>query len=799
MCINYRIQRTSIGGALIALCLFVIVFSGCGDLAPPSDLTPPNAGVIMANLESGVGQLAFDVVNVNAEAVRVLVVVAFAIDERDEPNSAVDGIVCTVSNERFDFDTGFVLPPSGAADARVRVVVSNLLPRAYSVTLITQDMAGNAHPSPEERTAAPLSVADTRADVAVSISGVDVRGLEVEGQFQLVTTIRNVGRLVFGRSALTYYALQNDGIASEQDEDVGMREVRAIPTNESDEYSMTLTAPATPGIYYYSACVARVDGATGTRDHCSLPLAIYVEAPSPDLSLTSLVVSPLTANAGDDIILHAVVTNNSLAPSSEYAIVYYSSVTPTPPSSVSDYRVLQRASFDALSAKGSSYYSYIYDTGHIPYHSDAQSVHFLACIFTDVDRDPENNCTDPVVSVSVITTPVFDLGIREVSSSPSTVSAEVPFAFSAIVENVGTLTSPSSDIRIRYYRSLDRDITTSDTEVGVDTVAAIEGGGTENHTISLTSPATPGGYYYGACVDVGPGAEEFNTTNNCSDAYAVTVIPITPPDLIVSASISTATVRRARQFTIRATIENTGGSDAPPTTVLYVLSADASITLDDEVIMTGHNPTRARAYIGAVGAGGHVDRYPLTLRAGEIGTYYYGVCVTPVETETMRDNNCSAGLPLTVADARLEINVRASLLGIEYDDVITVQNKNEGQAEIENEIVFSVTIHNTGTAPTEDFSVFHSIGTTSAGVSLSDEEKSVLSHQENIATPIAPGAVHEYTFARTIPAFRTIIRLFPLPSRLIRLGYSPGVYTYQSIVGPYHLYDSMTIKISEGR
>ena len=91
---------------------------------------------------------------------------------------------------------------------------------------------------------------------------------------------------------------------------------------------------------------------------------------------------------------------------------------------------------------------------------------------------------------------------------------------SAGVRNDGDVSSAATTLR--YYRSTDATITTSDTEEGTDAVgvlsaeAAISGLG-----INLNAPSTPGTYYYGACVDAVTG--ESDTTNNCSGSIAVEV------------------------------------------------------------------------------------------------------------------------------------------------------------------------------------------------------------------------------------------------------------------------------------
>ena len=93
------------------------------------------------------------------------------------------------------------------------------------------------------------------------------------------------------------------------------------------------------------------------------------------------------------------------------------------------------------------------------------------------------------------------------------------FTFSAMVRNVGD--GDAAATTLRYYRSTDATITTSDTEEGTDAVEALGAGATSNEDIALTLPSSVGTYYYGACVEVVAG--ELDTTNNCSGSVAITV------------------------------------------------------------------------------------------------------------------------------------------------------------------------------------------------------------------------------------------------------------------------------------
>ena len=90
------------------------------------------------------------------------------------------------------------------------------------------------------------------------------------------------------------------------------------------------------------------------------------------------------------------------------------------------------------------------------------------------------------------------------------------------VTNQGTAASPET--RIRFFRSPNSFISTSDLLLGSLHVPSIAPGDTE-HGISVfrtNAPETLGTYYYGACVDV-PDGGETDENNNCSDGRPITV------------------------------------------------------------------------------------------------------------------------------------------------------------------------------------------------------------------------------------------------------------------------------------
>ena len=103
-----------------------------------------------------------------------------------------------------------------------------------------------------------------------------------------------------------------------------------------------------------------------------------------------------------------------------------------------------------------------------------------------------------------------DLVVGSASVFDSSPATGASFTLSATVTNAGD--GASAATTMRYYRSSDATITTSDTQVATHAVGALAAGATSDESGGLTAPSTAGTYYYGACVDAVAG--ESDTTNN---------------------------------------------------------------------------------------------------------------------------------------------------------------------------------------------------------------------------------------------------------------------------------------------
>ena len=446
-------------------------------------------------------------------------------------------------------------------------------------------------------------------------------------------TVRNQGDGSSAATTLRYYR-SADATISGTDTQVGTDAVGALAASATSAESIDLTAPPSAGTYYFGACVDDVTGESDTSNNCSSAVTIAVGVPpAPDLVVGLPSVSNSSPVTGASFTLSATVRNQGSGPSPSTTLRYYRSTDAT--ISGTDTQVGTDA-VGALSASGTSDESI-----GLTAPASAGTYYYGACVIVVTDEsDTSNNCSE-AVTVTVGGRP--DLVVESPSVSDSSPIAGASFTLSATVRNQGDGSSAATTLR--YYRSTDATITTSDTQVGTDAVGALSASGTSAESIDLTASATAGTYYYGACVDAVTG--ESSTTNNCSGSVQVTVSEPPPqmsPDLTVgSPSVDDSSPETGGSFTLSATVTNSGDAQAAATTLRYYRSTDATITTSDTQVGTDA--------VGALSASGtSAESMDLTASA-TAGTYYYGACVDTVTGESSTTNNCSGSVQVTVSEA----------------------------------------------------------------------------------------------------------------------------------------------------
>ena len=283
--------------------------------------------------------------------------------------------------------------------------------------------------------------------------------------FTLSATVRNQGT---GQSAATTtlrFYRSTDATITTRDTQVGADAVGALAAPGTSAESISLTAPASAGAYYYGACVDAVSGESDTENNCSAAVAVTVGAP--DLVVNAPAVSNSTPTAGASFRLSATVRNQGTGQSAATTLRYYLSADAT--ITTRDTEVGTDA-VGVLAAPGTSAESFSLDAP-----SDAGIFYYGACVdAVSGESDTENNCSAAVT----VTVGVPDLVVDAPSVSTSRPTAGASFTLSATVRNQGTGQSAAATT-LRYYRSTDATITTRDTEVGTDAVGVLAAPGTQ--------------------------------------------------------------------------------------------------------------------------------------------------------------------------------------------------------------------------------------------------------------------------------------------------------------------------------
>ena len=503
-------------------------------------------------------------------------------------------------------------------------------------------------------TAVAITVQDTaaahqgRPDLMVASPYVSHSSPPVGARFTVSASVRNGGRGPSATTTLRYYR-SSDGTITTSDTEVGTAEVAELAASGSTTESVELTAPATPGTYYYGACVDSVSDETDTNNNCSTSVQVTVQQTvtepqgDPDLTVTSATVSDSGPPVGAKFTLSATVRNGGAGGAETTTLRYYRSADATITSADTE---VGTDTITGLAASGSAGQSV-----ELTAPSTPGTYYYGACVDAVTDEsDTTNNCSGSV-KVAILQP---DLVVGAPSVSTRDPEAGERFTLSVTVENNGE--GEWDTATLRYYYSTDTAITTSDTEVDTGTVVNffnplfIIGG-----SVVLTAPSTPGTYYYGACVDAV--TDESDTTNNCSASVQVTV-PQPKPDLVVgSPSVNESSPAGGAPFALSATVENHGEGSASTTTLHYYQSAYATISTSDTKV--------GEDAIGGLAASG-TSSQSVDLTAPGPGTYYYGACVDAVTDESDTTNNCSTSVVVTVPGAEQQ---RASRIEISPDSL----------------------------------------------------------------------------------------------------------------------------------
>ena len=473
----------------------------------------------------------------------------------------------------------------------------------------------------------------TSPDLEVQTPSVNDDSLETGEQFTLSATVRNSGDGASATTTLRYYR-SADSTISTSDTQEGTDPVGVLDASGTEAESIDLNAPSIAGTYYYGACVDSVSGESDTTNNCSSSRTVTVSAPpqtSPDL-VVSVSISDTELESGEKFAVTSWVTNSGVATSSATVLRVYRSTDSSISGSDTVTAVGNVPSLGPSQTQG-------FDARNQIAPSVAGDYYYGACVESvSGESDTTNNCSSgEQVTVSAPPETSPDLVVESPNVNDSSLGTSDSFTLSATVRNDGD--GDSVVTTLRYYRSSDSTISTSDTQVGSDTVGILNPSDTEDESISLTSPSSSGTYYYGACVVSVSG--ESDTTNNCSDSVAAVVQSIGNYDYVVASfSVRDTVVGPGESVRLIATARNDGTGRSLSTALHYYLSTDSTITTGDTRVSSDQIPELNS---------GQTSRQSDSVSAPTAtGTYYYGACFSAHPEELNTQNNCSSGVQVTV-------------------------------------------------------------------------------------------------------------------------------------------------------
>ena len=207
-----------------------------------------------------------------------------------------------------------------------------------------------------------------------------------------------------------------------------------------------------------------------------------------------------------------------------------------------------------------------------------------------------------------------DLIVASPSVSDTILAPGKLFTLSATVRNTGTGSSASTTLR--YYLSPDATISTSDIEVGTDSVSGLSASGTSAESIRLNAPSGASTYYYGACVESVSG--ESNTDNNCSDGVRVTHV--------VTASFTTCSgTRDSSTGTAPAKIEGTVQAHKTVLSLIITGYANDQLVGTDELSSLSAGQSQNFSISGTISTSTSVSSCKVTLNYKIYGKNSRGV------------------------------------------------------------------------------------------------------------------------------------------------------------------------------
>ena len=322
--------------------------------------------------------------------------------------------------------------------------------------------------------------------------------------FDLTATVVNGGDVEASATTLRYYR-SPDGTIAMSDAEVGTDAVEALAASGSSAGSIMLTAPSTPGRYYYGACVDAVSDESDSTNNCSPSVRVDVqeppapedveEPPAPDLTVTTT-LSESGLPPGDRFTLTAQVRNAGDAVARATTLRYYRSADGTIGPSDTELGaagVLVLAAGDIEEARSLE----------LTAPASNGTYHYGACVDAVADEsNTTNNCSGVALTVGGpdLVATISEIFIHQDNGTSVLVT----------VSNVGVVTAATTQLTL--YGSVDATASPDDSPaIRRPVVSPLDPGADRCYVWGWFQEPEERDYYY---ADVGAVPHETSTDNN---------------------------------------------------------------------------------------------------------------------------------------------------------------------------------------------------------------------------------------------------------------------------------------------
>ena len=530
-----------------------------------------------------------------------------------------------VEEDKFQID---VLAPSESSEEIITITLP-VTPGTYHYGACVESVIRESNIAANCSGAVAIAVLPVPPDLLVDTATAEKESVVVGQAITLGFAIRNQGGSLSQSTTLTYYR-STDPVISAEDSKEGTLQITGSDPEENSELSVTVTAQATHGTYYYGACVDTVPHESDITNNCSDSVAVTILPLPSDLVVEVQLVEVDNLRAGQALTLSARVRNQGAGPSVETTLNYYRSTDSKIPSDDVEEGTVQLL---GLAPADSTLETVSFTAPSMP-----GTYQYWACVDPVTrEADSANNCSDPV-GVTVLPLPP-DLVVDTSTVQAGSLVVGHSFTLAFTVKNLGSGDSDATDLT--YFRTSDTTTTSDDVEEGTVRVLSVAPLGSSHATLQLTAPPEPGIYYYRACTD--SVAHELDSANNCSGYVAVNIFPY-PPDLAVGApTLGDRTQLVGQILTFNVTVSNQGEGASGTSSLRFVRS-------DDKVI-TSRDIEEGFVQVEGLKPSGFTHESIALASPPSPGTYYYGACVDLMLREPDISNNCSESVAVTVAES----------------------------------------------------------------------------------------------------------------------------------------------------